>query len=427
MESDSSLSTIALVLSVAVFSLATLVNGSLYFLGREGARQLVTRKVPGAPMLLGLYSPARGTTTALTAIKFLAMAAAILSLTALVDGTLGSHWGYVAGLAAALIFTLGALHAFLRALGRHFAETIAPWSAPFLMALTWGFKPFLILQGVAHKALPVGGRNGEANGTEFTEGATPVESPLASLDKPLDEREAKMIRAILDLEETSVREIMVPRVDIISAETSDSLADVANLMAEQGVSRIPVYEENIDNIVGIAYARDILRLLNQRDQAPSLPDLKKVVRPAHFVPESKGGSELLREMQAKHIHIAIVVDEYGGTAGLATIEDLLEEIVGEIEDEFEVGEPQIERLDGNEAIMDARVTLDDINDLFSLSLKGEGFDTIGGVVYHQLGKIPSESDEVDYQGLRIRVLSTLGRRIKKVRVVKTNLDGESPN
>jgi len=231
----------------------------------------------------------------------------------------------------------------------------------------------------------------------------------------IEAEERAMIRGIIKLVETAVREIMVPRIDIVAVDTDATVDEVMGLIMERGYSRIPLYEGTIDNVVGVLYAKDFLRYLVRGAQPPSLKD---IARPPYFIPESKKVDELLAEMRLNRVHMAIVVDEYGGTAGLVTIEDLLEEIVGEIEDEYDRGEVTIERISPDETILDARVSIDDLNELFGLAIEGEDFDTVGGFVYHLLGRVPVPGDEVCSNGLRLRVLSVLGRRIKKVRVVR---------
>ena len=227
--------------------------------------------------------------------------------------------------------------------------------------------------------------------------------------------ELAMIRRVASMVDRAVREIMVPRIDMVTVESDASLDDVARLIVDRGYSRIPVYEETVDNIVGIVYAKDILRCQAEHQQAASL---REIARPPYFVPEGKRVDELLSELREHKVHIAIVVDEYGGTAGLVTIEDVLEEIVGEIQDEYDREEVTIERVGENEAVLDARVSIDALNELFGLELESEEFDTLGGFVYHQLGRMPAPGDEVRADGLTMHVLSVLGRRIKKVRVTK---------
>ena len=224
-----------------------------------------------------------------------------------------------------------------------------------------------------------------------------------------------MIQAILHLEHMAAREVMVPRVDVDTAEVNTSLEDVAALMGQVGHSRILVYRDSIDDVVGIVHARDVLQKTSAGEE---VPNLEGIVRPALFIPDSKPLDQLLREMQDRRATVAIVVDEYGGTEGLITMEDLLEEIVGEIEDEFTQEEPEIVRHGEHEAEIDGRVTLDEINEIFQTSLEGEGFDTLGGLLSTQLGKIPVTGDAVSLQGLDFLVVSTSGRRVRKVRVVK---------
>jgi CBS domain containing-hemolysin-like protein len=234
-----------------------------------------------------------------------------------------------------------------------------------------------------------------------------------------DERE--MIRGVVALDETLAREIMAPRIDIVALEATETIDDALALIVEKGLSRIPLYDETIDNIVGVIYAKDLLRCLAENRR----PELRDIARPAYFIPESKRVDELLAEFKKSKVHLAIIVDEYGGTAGLVTIEDLLEEIVGEIQDEYDREEAPIERVSDDEAILDARVSIDELRDLFGFETEDEDYDTVGGFVYHHLGKVPTAGDEVRVDGLKLRVLSVLGRRIKKVRATRVH-EGSEP-
>ncbi len=239
----------------------------------------------------------------------------------------------------------------------------------------------------------------------------------------IEEDEREMIRGVVGLDETLAREIMAPRIDIVALDASESIDDALRLVVSRGFSRIPLYEETIDNIVGIVYAKDLLRCLTEGRR----PTLRDIARPAYFIPESKRVDELLADLKRSKVHIAIVVDEYGGTAGLVTIEDLLEEIVGEIQDEYDREETRIERVTETEAIMDARVSIDSLRELFGYETRDdEDYDTVGGFVYHHLGKVPVAGDEVRVDGLTLRVLSVLGRRIKKVRATKIKEPDTSP-
>ncbi len=232
----------------------------------------------------------------------------------------------------------------------------------------------------------------------------------------IEEEERQMIRGIIEMEDTTAREIMAPRIDIVALDVSETIDDALQLIVEKGFSRIPLYSETIDNVVGIVYAKDLLRCVTEGKR----PALSDIARPPYFIPESKRVDELLTELRQSKVHIAMIVDEYGGTAGLVTIEDLLEEIVGEIQDEYDREEAPIERVNESEAILDARVSIDALAELFGFELDAEQqeYDTIGGFVYHHLGRVPIAGDEVHVDGLTLRVLSVLGRRIKKVRATK---------
>ena len=233
----------------------------------------------------------------------------------------------------------------------------------------------------------------------------------------LDDRERLMIRSILGLDESTAKEVMVPRVDIVAVDAGTSLSEVAGTMQEHGHSRIPVYTGTTDNIIGVVHSRDLLPFLARTGEHPPLAEL---TRPPFFTPESKRLDDLLREMQEKHVHMAMVVDEYGGVEGLVTLEDLLEEIVGEIEDEFSHGiEPRVVPTANGELIADARVSLEYLSDLLSSPLPQDDVDTVGGLVYSSLGKMPEVGDSVTHNGLRIEVLSLLGRRIRKLKLSRT--------
>jgi len=239
-----------------------------------------------------------------------------------------------------------------------------------------------------------------------------VESVEDARQLEADERE--MISGIFGMSARPVREVMVPRIDVVAAPRESALVEILDRIVSTGYSRIPIVADSIDNVVGLVYAKDVLRALRAGDlDDPAEP----IARPAYFVPDSKKVDELLQDLQQKRVHMAIVVDEYGGTAGIATIEDLLEEIVGEIRDEYDVNEEMpIERVDDHECLVDARVSIRDLNEALDVHLDVEELDTLGGLVYHKLGKVPVEGDEVRVNGCLVTVLTTQGRRIKKLRV-----------
>ena len=233
----------------------------------------------------------------------------------------------------------------------------------------------------------------------------------------LDDHEIRMIKGVFRLDRTIVREIMIPRVDIVSASTTVKLKTLSELMMTSGHSKIPIYDSDIDHMKGIAYARDVLGLLLKDASTINRKISLNLIRPALFVPETKILDELLTQFQQEQVHIAIVMDEYGGVSGIVTIEDLLEEIVGEIEDEFDFGDPNIEKIDSNNYIIDGKTSLEQVNELLSIDIEGDGFDTIGGLVYQRLGKIPSVGDDISIGNLNVEVTETVGRRVKKL-VVK---------
>ena len=233
----------------------------------------------------------------------------------------------------------------------------------------------------------------------------------------LDDHEIRMIKGVFRLDRTIVREIMIPRVDIVSASTTVKLKTLSELMMTSGHSKIPIYDSDIDHMKGIAYARDVLGLLLKDASTINRKISLNLIRPALFVPETKILDELLTQFQQEQVHIAIVMDEYGGVSGIVTIEDLLEEIVGEIEDEFDFGDPNIEKIDSNNYIIDGKTSLEQVKELLSIDIEGDGFDTIGGLVYQRLGKIPSVGDDISIGNLNVEVTETGGRRVKKL-VVK---------
>jgi magnesium and cobalt exporter, CNNM family len=235
----------------------------------------------------------------------------------------------------------------------------------------------------------------------------------------LEAEEEQMINAVIELGERRVHEVMVPRVAIQALPVDATLEEAIDLVISEGHSRIPVFHDTIDEIVGILYAKDLLPYL--RADAGPRPGLRKLLRPPVLVPESMSIDDLLHELQRRKVHLAVVLDEYGGTAGLVTIEDLLEEIVGEIQDEYDVEEPLVVRISDDEFRIDGRADVDELNELFDLDLKLEDsdeYDTIGGLVYHRVGGVPAPGETIEIDGLVLTVESTDGRRVGKVRVVR---------
>jgi putative hemolysin len=234
----------------------------------------------------------------------------------------------------------------------------------------------------------------------------------------IEEEEKEMIYSIFEFGETVAREVMVPRMDVLAIDVETPLLEALDIVIQHNHSRVPIYQDGIDNIVGILYAKDLLKVLHERGRAGANEvRLADIVRPAAFAPESKKVSELFEEMQKRRIHMAIVIDEYGGTAGIVTIEDILEEIVGEIQDEYDQAEElEIQPAGENEWLINARANLGDINDALRVQFPVDDADTLGGFIYTQLGKIPLPGDEVHHENVLLKVLNVAGRRIGKVKV-----------
>lgn len=228
----------------------------------------------------------------------------------------------------------------------------------------------------------------------------------------LEQEEHKMISSILRLSETLAREIMVPRIDMLALDVGTPFDEAVAQLIESGFSRVPVYRDNIDNVIGMLYTKDMLQVQQDGNGEEPLP---KLLREANFIPETKPVDELLAEMQAQHIHIAIVVDEYGGVAGLVTLEDIVEEIVGEIQDEYDDGEELLfKEIKPGEYTFHGRIDLDDFNDIMNSDLDTGEADTLGGLIYSRLGRVPNPGESLQEDEVLLIVEEISGRRIHKV-------------
>jgi CBS domain containing-hemolysin-like protein len=244
----------------------------------------------------------------------------------------------------------------------------------------------------------------------------------AERDEVIEEEEREMIHSIFEFGDTILREVMVPRPDMVAVPRETSLQQVLELILRSGYSRIPVYDGTIDEVVGLAYAKDVLRRLHDGQADKPLTD---ILRPAQFMPESMRAAECLREMRKRKSHMVIVIDEYGGTSGLVTLEDLLEEIVGEITDEYDREEPNIEPLPDGDYRVNARLGIDEVNELLDVELPSTEWDSIGGLLFNLVGGVPREGQEVEFQGLRLRAERVQGRRIGRVRIHRLTPPEES--
>ncbi|MGH2662754.1 MAG: hemolysin family protein [Actinomycetota bacterium] len=283
--------------------------------------------------------------------------------------------------------------------------------------------PTRALIGVANVLLP--GR-GLKEGPFVSEETIRAMAEAGHEEGAIEEEEKELIHSIFEFGDTVVREVMTPEPDMVAIDVSKSLDEVLDLVIRHGYSRIPVYRGNRDEIVGVVYAKDVLRELHAGRNGRSLGD---ICRKAYFVPESKKVSDLLREMQQEKVHLALVVDEYGALAGLVTLEDLLEEIVGEIVDEYDREEPDVQPVGESRYRVNARLPVDELNELLDVQLPNTEWDTVGGLMMGILGRLPSQGEVVDFEGLRFIAERVQGRRIARIlveQVEPSRTDKEEP-
>jgi putative hemolysin len=306
--------------------------------------------------------------------------------------------------------TFGVLHSDRAAL------TVAPlvWFLGRVLEL-----PTRALIGLANVLLP--GR-GLKQGPFVSEADLRSMAQIGQEEGSIEREETELIHSIFEFGDTIVREVMVPRPDIVAIESDKTLRDVQALVLEHGFSRVPVFNEDLEDVIGMVFAKDVLKALHQGEQ--DMP-LREIVREAHFVPESKKVADLLREMQREKFHIALVTDEYGSVSGLVTLEDLLEELVGEIADEYDTEEPEIEQVSADRFRVDGKLSIGEVNEILDVELPDEEWDTVGGLMLGLLGQIPDEGQEVTYQHLRFTAERVNGRRISKILITREEIpEGE---
>ena len=293
-----------------------------------------------------------------------------------------------------------------------FALMVAPTIATITTVLRPGLR---LMSGFAR--LVARGR-GTVKGPFVTEEELKMLVTVGEEEGIIEEEEREMIHGIIEIGDMTVREAMIPRIDIVAVEVARPIAEIVGLILKHGHTRIPVYEQTIDHIVGVAYAKDLLRYSSQRRaENGKNGDLRKVLRKPYFVPENKNLSEFLHEMRENRVHMAIVIDEHGQTAGMITIEDIIEEIVGPIRDEYDaMEEEEVQFLAPGDAVLDARVSLDDAREELGLKLAAEDVDSLGGFIYTHLGTIPKSGEVINVEGASMTVETVRGQRIGKVRV-----------
>lgn len=408
MDPDSWLLLGLLALSITLVAISAAAEMALASISRLRLREMLAAGQPRARTAEALLSaPTRLLSTLLIVkVASYAVAAAAGVLLALrLGGVSWTPWTLISVIVVLLLAKL-----LPRAWAINRQERVALWLAPVVRVLTALLAPFTaLLEHVGRGAVPEGTAAESIflseDGLRFLIDATEEETTI-------EDGEKEMIASIFEFGDKLVREVMVPRIDVSAVSVNAPMMDALDVILKNGHSRLPVYGDSIDNIVGILYAKDLLRYL--RSSRTDVP-LNRILRAAYFIPESKKVDELLQELQQRKVHMAVVVDEYGGTAGIVTIEDLLEEIVGEIQDEFDAEEPTIEPVNDHEYLFDARVPLDEVSKLMGVELPEDGGDTLGGFIYSQLGKVPAVGDALEFSDVVFEVLSVAGRRIKQVR------------
>jgi putative hemolysin len=267
------------------------------------------------------------------------------------------------------------------------------------------------LIGLSNVLLP---GKGMREGPYVSEEMLRAMADTAAEEEVIEHGERTLIHSIIDFGDTLVRDVMVPRPDMVAVESRARIEDLVDIAISVGYSRIPVYGQGIDDVIGVVFVKDLMRAAREGNEDDPVTT---IMRDVQFVPESKRVAELMPEMQAGKYHMAIVVDEFGGTAGLVTLEDLIEELVGEITDEYDTDEIESERLEDGTVVVNARMPIDEVNDLLTDSELPDGdWDTVGGLIYSQLGHVPTEGEQVEFEGHRLVAEEVSGRRIGKVRI-----------
>ncbi|MFC4783618.1 hemolysin family protein [Nocardioides sp. MAHUQ-72] len=412
----------ALVVLAGVFSAADAALGSF---SRARAEELLAEGRPGARRLLALLDdPPRYLNTALLLRLLCEISAIVLVTLEVSDGFSGSWWPTVlTTIGVMLVVSFVAIGVAPRTIGRQHSERVALISAAPLTFVTRVLGPLPALLILVGNAITPG--KGFREGPFSTETELRELVDLAEASAVIESGERKMIHGVFELGDTTAREVMVPRNDVVYVERHKNLRQTMSLFLRSGFSRVPVINENLDDIIGFAYLKDIVRRDFEAPDVEFTQRIDEVMRPAHYVPESKPVDALLSEMQADRQHIAVVVDEYGGTAGLVTIEDILEEIVGEITDEYDEEEVEVEVLPTGETRVSSRYPIDDLDELFGFDVEEEDVDSVGGLMAKHLGRVPIPGSHVEAHGLRFEAEGTVGRR-NKIETVLISRVGPEP-
>lgn len=339
-----------------------------------------------------------------------------LGAAAIVVTLANNHWGTTGVLiafASMLAVVFFAAEAMPKAIAFADADRVALRTAPLVRALG-AVAPLRWLTTALLSFAPVRAST-DAPGGKVTEEELLALTSEAAAAESIDDRELKLIESVISFGDTIAREVMVPRPDMITIERTDTIATALELVIERGYSRLPVTGDDIDDIVGLVHAKDLMRAQRDGNQDDGI---ETVQRGCQIYPETKRIAELMCEMQAQKFHLAIVIDEYGGTAGLVSLEDLIEEVVGEIVDEFDIENPLIENRADGSIWVNGRVTIADLSDELDVELPDDEWDTVGGLIFTRLGHVPEEGEFVDTASFRFLVKEVVGRRIARVQITK---------
>jgi len=404
---------VTVVVLLAACALLALAETALVRMGRAKAKSLADEGKRGAKVLVRLTEDPQGF---LNPVLLLVLICQLVVATLV--GILAVRWFGAWGVVAATFFEIVVIFVFAEAVPKNWAvhhpERAALFSAPIVSAVI-RFWPVRIVSGfLIGLANLFIGHKGAFIGTSVTESELLAMADVAVEGDVIETEERALIHSIIEFGDTVVREVMVPRPDMVTIAAEVTVDNALDVALEAGRSRVPVVEQQIDDVIGIAYTKDLIREIRAgRGDEP----VGSHLRDAHFVPETKRVSDLMREMQADQFHLAVVVNEYGGTAGLVTLEDLIEELVGEIVDEFDVEEALVEELAGGGLRVSARLPVDEVNELLGAHLPTGAWDTVGGLVFDLLGHVPVAGESVMSDGLRLEVERVNGRRIERVRIV----------
>lgn len=421
MSADSPGAILAVIGLVLIAGFLSAAEAALAGFSRSRAVGLVAENRAGARRLQQIVDDSTRYLNTTLFLRLLAEISAIALATFVVQAQLDQGRWVVLGVTVAIMLVVSfvVIGVAPRTLGRQHAESIALSSAAVVVALTRVLGPLpqvLILIG---NALTPG--KGFAAGPFGTEAELRELVDLAEASSVIESDERAMIHSVFELGDTIVREVMVPRTDVVFIERHKTLRQAMSLFLRSGFSRVPVVGEDLDDIAGFLYLKDVSRRVFDRKDAESTEHVDTLMRPVLWVPDSKPADDLLREMQASRKHVAVVIDEYGGTAGLVTIEDILEEIVGEITDEFDQDEIGVERLTDGAVRVPSRFPIDDLDEIVGVEIVDDEIDSVGGLMAKVLGKVPIPGSEVEFEGLRFRAEEAKGRRNKIGTVLITPL------